>query len=308
MSKPFNLIEFEEPPTPPALLYKYLSPDRIGNVLENRTVRFTQLLNTNDSFEVRATFRQFAGPRFIQMMEKFVRDKITEDHINKKLSSKLAEIGLGHLPLPLAKTLFKNKIGKDITEYMKDEIKSRLPSIQGALNKYKKPEEFLNELGASLLCFSLSETYSSAPMWAHYGANHSGFAIEFDTSNGWFQQNKDTTKSRLQKVNYLDGQLDEPLDDPNAAFISKTLDWSYEKEWRVYCGIGDAERTLGSAADPIHLTSFPVDAVKSIIVGQKAADDTVAAIKDVARRRYAHSKLLRASANRTTHSYDLQPL
>lgn len=308
MGKPLDIIKFGEEPTPPLLVYKYLSPERVTDVLANQTVRFMRLLDTNDSFEVRATFRQFAGPRFIKLMEDFVTEKTTEVHVDKALARKLDEIGMGSMPPVMAKILFKKKFGKDLSVYMKDEMKARLPALMEALNAFQTPEDFLNELGSSLLCFSLSETYISAPMWAHYAVNHTGFVLEFDTGHPWFQHTKDKQRSLLRRVKYVDGQLDEAFDDPHAAFGSKTLDWAYEKEWRVYCGFEHVEKTVGSASDPIHLKAFPADAVTSIIIGHRATDATVAAIKAVAQDKYAHCKLLKASANRTTHSFDLTPL
>ncbi|WP_313591913.1 DUF2971 domain-containing protein [Agrobacterium cavarae] len=235
MNKPFDIVNFGEEPTPPLLVYKYLSPERVTDVLENQTVRFMRLLDTNDSFEVRATFRRFAGPRFVKLMEDFVTEKTTEAHVDKALARKLDEIGLSSMPPIMAKVLFKEKFGKDLSAYMKDEMKARLPALSAALNALQTPEDFLNELGSSLLCFSLSETYTSAPMWAHYAVNHTGFVLEFDTAHPWFRNISDKQKSLLRQVKYVDGQLDEALDDPHAAFGSKTADWAYEKEWRVYC-------------------------------------------------------------------------
>lgn len=65
----FSLDDFDDPPPPPRFLYKYLSAERVGNVLEGGTVRFTPLMNTNDSFEVRATFDKVAGPKFLSMLK-----------------------------------------------------------------------------------------------------------------------------------------------------------------------------------------------------------------------------------------------
>ena len=69
MAETFDLDDFDNPPPPPRYLYKYLSAERVGNVLEGGTVRFTPLMNTNDSFEVRATFDKVAGPKFLSMLK-----------------------------------------------------------------------------------------------------------------------------------------------------------------------------------------------------------------------------------------------
>lgn len=54
MAETFDLDDFDNPPSQPRYLYKYLSAERVGNVLEGGTVRFTPLMNTNDTFEVRS--------------------------------------------------------------------------------------------------------------------------------------------------------------------------------------------------------------------------------------------------------------
>ncbi len=46
MAETFDLDDFDNPPPPPRYLYKYLSAERVGNVLEGGTVRFTPLMNT----------------------------------------------------------------------------------------------------------------------------------------------------------------------------------------------------------------------------------------------------------------------
>ena len=65
-------------------------------------------------------------------------------------------------------------------------------------------------------------------MWGHHANNHRGFVVAFDTSHRWFSTRKDGQKNRLQRVKYFDGKLDEPLNDIQAAFISKLTDWSDE--------------------------------------------------------------------------------
>ncbi|TZG36532.1 hypothetical protein [Agrobacterium sp. B1(2019)] len=67
-----DLFDPEDPKLsepPPPTLYKYMVAERIDGVLEQGMVRFTHLLDTNDSFEVQKTFRRFAGPKLIKIMQ-----------------------------------------------------------------------------------------------------------------------------------------------------------------------------------------------------------------------------------------------
>ncbi|MEL6103471.1 MAG: hypothetical protein AAFQ21_15475 [Pseudomonadota bacterium] len=56
MAESLDPDDFDNPPAPSRYRFNYLSTERVGNVLEGGTVLFTQLLDTNDTFEVRSTF------------------------------------------------------------------------------------------------------------------------------------------------------------------------------------------------------------------------------------------------------------
>lgn len=304
MFPPFTLDDFDPPPAPPPLLYKYLIADRITNVLDEGTVRFTQLLHTNDSFEVRTTFQRFAGPRFVSLLENYVSEKLTDKYVDERLQQLLLEKGVRGVSVHQFKLILQNQHGVSPVDFMRTEIKKFIHLFAGTLNDKASVEAFLHQLGSQLLCFSLSERYDSNPMWAHYAGDHTGFVVAFDTSHTWFLS-KTGAKTRLQKVAYLDGLLDEPLENPQAAFISKTADWSYEREWRLNCGLEDVEKTVGLDSDPIHLLSFPCDAVHSVVVGHKATDDTVERITRSVATNYPKAALFKAQPRRETHTFEL---
>lgn len=169
-------------------------------------------------------------------------------------------------------------------------------------------EQFLRMCGKDLLCFSLSENYDITTMWAYYAENQEGFVLEFDASHPWFANREDPTKTRLHKVRYFDGILDEVLTDPESTFCSKTSHWAHEREWRIYCGHYQIEKTKESAPDPIHLIHFPPDMVRSIIVGSRASDKTIEEIRKIAASRYPLAALWRAAPNNRTTSIDLTSL
>lgn len=141
-------------------------------------------------------------------------------------------------------------------------------------------------------------------MWAHYADNNAGFVVAFDTENAWFRQRKSGEKTRLQKVAYFDGKLDDPFENPRAAFISKTTDWAYEREWRLFIKNGGADLTVGNADDPIQLLEFPPGAVDRIILGPKTRPEVADRIHDAVASRYPHAPLVRAVPNWQTHTYD----
>lgn len=294
---------------PPRYLYKYLCADRVSDVLEAGMVRFSHLLSTNDSFEVRKTFQQFAGPQFVAMLSNYMEKFLTEEKVDEVFAEKIKESGfLSNVCMSEVKAQILTQSGMSIKDLLKIQMQPFIKLAVTELNKSKSPEDLLCELGSKLLCFSLSEAYNIPPMWAHYAGNHTGFVIEFDTEHMWFRRSDDQAKSRLQKVVYLDEVLEEPFINPQAAFISKTTDWKHEREWRLNCGVDKIEKVLGSEIDPIHLVSFPKETVSSIIVGQKATESTIDRLRSVVKRLYPAAVLLMAIPNRTSREYDLMEL
>jgi hypothetical protein len=140
-------------------------------------------------------------------------------------------------------------------------------------------------------CFSKSPVV--APMWAHYGDNHSGFVVEFDV---------DALKAAfpnilIEDVTYrtepsadIAGQLRRAAGTKKprhayflqqtvlaAAYFSKDMAWSYEQECRLldqedYC------ETIG-----VHkILQIPIACCTALISGKQAAPDTVLRTKDIA--------------------------
>lgn len=303
----FKPEDFTLSDPPPPHLYKYMVADRVEDMLDGGMVRFTHLLDTNDSFEVRKMFRQFAGPRFMEIMKSAALAKMTPDYIEQQIQKKLAEAGL-NIPSTLVRELLQQKHGMSIEEFMRSQMGGLIEMFSGALNLAKPPEEFLTEIGSILLCFSLSERYDIASMWAHYGGNHTGLVVAFDTDHPWFKSDSDPTESKLQKIKYLDKQNDELFDDLQAAFSSKATDWAYEREWRINCAMKQVEKTINLGANKIHLRSFPPETVTSVIVGAKASNETVERIRDVLKRKYRHARLQRTMPQQMTGTFVLNDI
>lgn len=301
----FSLDDFDNPPPPSRYLYKYLSAERVGNVLEGGAVRFKPLLDTNDTFEVRSTFDKLAGPKMLSMLADQMDNTLSEESVRKLTADMLKENGLGWLPPELALQFAEQQYGGNFMGLLRAQMQQAVDTmLVPHFNDPENAKKLLEKLGRDLLCFSLSERMDSPPMWAHYADNNAGFVVAFDTENAWFHQRKSGEKIRLQKVAYFDGKLDEPLENPQAAFISKTTDWAYEHEWRLYIKNGEADLTVGNADDPIQLLKFPPEAVDRIILGAKTRPEIADRIRDAVASRYPHAPVMRAVPNRQSHTYD----
>jgi hypothetical protein len=74
--------------------------------------------------------------------------------------------------------------------------------------------------------FCMSESPTSAPMWAHYASNGEGIALEFSINSDFFQTYP------LAKVNYSSRRP--TVKNPGKALTTKSREWKYEKEWRCF--------------------------------------------------------------------------
>lgn len=112
----------------------------------------------------------------------------------------------------------------------------------------------------------LSEADDSLLMWAHYANNHSGMCVEYEL----LEINKQLGFSPIpviysdERVRFCTMNMDTIDADSVGIFIesltSKSLEWSYEKEWRIIqdnvaCGTNWNEEKKGALLEMIRPTS-----------------------------------------------------
>ncbi len=306
--EPLHFASSDTRPHPPNSLFKYLAPERVGDVLESGNLKFTQMSNTNDIFEVRRTFERIAGPRFRELVAGIERDITTKPNLEASLIKKLSE-RLGRPPNRNERRAALSAFYKQgMDKQFREELALGASQFADQFNTDEAREQFLQMVGSRMLCLSLSEDFGIPPMWAHYASNNTGFVIEFFTDHWWFKNKSDASKTRLHQVHYVDGIIDEFFDNPEAAFGSKTTSWSYEKEWRMYCGPDEIEKTILAQPDPIHLVSFPSELVKSIIIGSRASIETREHIQIAVSTRYPKASIHLAIPNKRTSLIELTDL
>jgi hypothetical protein len=97
-------------------------------------------------------------------------------------------------------------------------------------------QSFVESYG--ILC--LSESPDNALMWSHYASDHTGLVFEFDVTHWFFDQSYSSSMPtrHLKQVIYQThlSLLPHPLpyaENLYAFWLTKTTDWSYEREWRI---------------------------------------------------------------------------
>lgn len=287
--------DFDALPAPPELVYKYVSGERT-DVLEHARIRFTPPINTNDIFEVRQTFELLIGPKAQQIFD----EQIKQSNINQILAKTMNDMGLGQLSLESMKLLMESVHGVSLEQYVRGSTQDRIIPY---MNSPKTMDDLLMKVGHNLICLSFSETPYCSPLWAHYADNSRGFVIAFKTTGAFFHRGEEGERNGLFRIRYRDEKLREPLDNPVEALMSKTSDWAYEREWRLYTKRDDADLILGKVPDEIHLVSFPKATVDRVILGPRASIELETKIRNILDTQYNSVPLVRLRADRSTASF-----
>lgn len=174
---------------------------------------------------------------------------------------------------------FKRLSEKQLTQNYNRIIKNKIPDFVNNIELFLNQVTSSIQKSSSVACFS--EDIESVLMWSHYADSHKGFALEYDNRNIKMECTKCEkrlnnecnqwtlgtiypviyTKERFDATEYasyyLKSILTHQFKQPDAvipdisvfikAFLHKSLDWKYEKEWRMIfnvCGCSDYSKRI----------------------------------------------------------------
>jgi hypothetical protein len=244
--------------------YKYVVPDRV-DVLSNLKIRFTQPSALNDPFES------------FPAIQTSLNSREAKRYARQRIGQMAREGGLPQTP---ARSHIRD-LRRDFLEWC-DERHGDKAAEQLQI----RARAMCDRLGL-LLC--MSKVPNNILMWSHYAKAHSGLVIEFDSNHEFF-------KYATQDVIYSSERPVWNVDDsrhPAGMEHIKSLDWAYEQEVRKTEMVGGKQLQLQNgkdfvAADPdwvpdpysIHFFDLPSDLITGVIVGWKAAEESIRAIRD----------------------------
>ena len=200
---------------------------------------------------------------------------------------------LERLPLPpelkaLGKRLILQQYGAaDVTRMMKQVLPDIIERGRPRLGRNVQ-----ERVGERIGVLSLAESARNLLMWAHYGACHRGFAIEFDGSHAFFRQTvPPAIIGRLMKVVYATKRPAMVAYDPSVAveiyasrfitdlLLTKGEDWAYEQEWRMVLPLDDQQNYPHEVDGRFHLFPVPREAIRGVVIGARASDATKLSIR-----------------------------
>lgn len=234
------------------MLHKYMCSDRAMEVLRTNQVFFPLASRFNDPFDCAILFEHEIAPEeFVEAAYRMYRqDGHDWESIKKILDADLKADG----------TLTDRKRAE----------------ILAVANEFK-------ESNAQLGVLSLSEDPVSLLMWAHYGQQHCGVCVGFERSPTNTLGDDEITHPVEYSDIYPEARFVE-ITKGNATLSRKVLytkarDWSYEKEWRLTCKLGD------------QLQDVP-GKVLQVILGVRTTPEVAAAFKEECSKR--HVRLLQS--------------
>ena len=173
---------------------------------------------------------------------------------------------------------FKSPLGEKVLSHLLRIIKNKgnagdlLIDVKISYDEISIREHIIKTTG--VCCFFASAPTNSL-MWAHYGDNHKGFCVEYETN-----QSHDKYIESMFEINYMsklpEVSPEELLFSPNLTMTrvvsSKSEIWSYEKEYRIILinALSGADKGTGKTIQlPEWLTPTKV------ICGANQIDDEV---------------------------------
>lgn len=175
-----------------------------------------------------------------------------------------------------------------------------LDRLEGALPRLNA--EVRSHLASSkILC--LTESPDNPVMWTHYADTHRGCVIrlrdypELDSPYRTAKPVRYVAEApRLVDEEFLSDMLSGRTSFDTSTLLerlvyTKSADWAYEREWRIYSGNG---RKKDAAHEDLRFGSFELDAV---LFGLDTSDEHRSSLTQLVRKMYPRAKLLRARRN-----------
>lgn len=241
----------------PQKLYKYRAVNGFSlDNLENNSVWLNSPYEYNDPYE-------FFEKNDIDSLLKTIEKK----HFKELISYFLNEIDLPKNILDEAKNLNEplDFISKYIIRTSSNYSESEIDNIVDSLNKIstQRVEEILREkitfTQNTMKVCSFCESPEVLLMWSHYAESHKGICIEYAIER-W--HNNDIRRRLLFPVIYSNDIYDSTkhLENyilnlefnnlyPIISGTRKSLDWKYEKEWRLIFQIGESFKSQNYLMD-----------------------------------------------------------
>lgn len=270
-------------------LFKFIaSPDAVPFLL-NGSVKFTPIPELNDPSELVPTLDREAVVETLNRLRADGYSDADMEHLRQQ-GNLLQALAPKFQAITAPAT--KAEASRLIRSWFYDDI-STLDRLLS---------ETAREISSKVGLFCLTQRFDSLPMWAHYAANATGLAVEFQGLEEVFKGDNTGVLRQLAPVIYQRepyGVTFDPASHRNLFFV-KFLDWSYEQEVRVVLPLSEC-RSHNTGDKVLYTHNIPRQSIARLILGwnMKAEDvSTVETLVDqidpevaVSRARFVRGKV-----------------
>lgn len=174
---------------------------------------------------------------------------------------------------------------------------------------------FYQGLDQSAGVLSLTKKRDNLLMWAHYGQQHMGMVIGFDSEHPFFNQKLHSGDDfrHLRRVKY---SQDRPMirlseeEDFARILLTKSPEWAYEDEWRMILPLEASDAVHEHRGNKVYLFQFPHNCVKEIIFGVRMDMEVRKEILEYIHtsQKYRSAKILEAKLDSEEFKLNFLPL
>lgn len=259
-------------------------------VLANQTLRWSTPGTLNDPYDMQFDLRYEVDQ---QAVRRLALEKLWEAYRGAPVAVENifgVLVGAIRAQIPsMQREEFEANYAEAIFESM-DKLEGALPRLNADVR---------SQLASSkILC--LTESPDNPVMWTHYADTHCGVVIRLRNCPEF-----DSPYSTAVPVNYvaetprlIDEQILSDMLSSRASFdahallsrlvYTKSAEWSYEREWRVFSGDG---RKRVMPHDDLRFGSFEMDAV---LFGLTTSTEDRLSLTELVQKLYPHAELLQA--------------
>lgn len=293
--------------------YKYLSPLAARAVLETGSFRWSSPRMFNDPFDIQ--YDLHLG---------FTEDEIHDATIDRL--GRLAREGrryeinaenptalLFNSLLDILNQAMPGMSDAQIRENFSDVIREGFQGMNRALPRFHAE---MRDIQQKSSVFCVSEIPDSLLMWSHYADSHRGVVLKLnclpEQGSALCVATPVKYQEEMPKFATLEDWLDStfgvrPLTPARVNEImttTKSLEWAYEKEWRLVSSFRTEEETKGGIA---HYPFFKEE-IGEVVLGCRMSDDDKHHIARILAVHYPHVELFQARTNDREFKLDFERL
>lgn len=279
------------------IVYKYTRARHIPSILEWRRFAFPRVAELNDPFEssVDATLRELRSDyrKDYKALPYHARQPVVKYRIGH-----MTDFGVNPSFDPHNENIDRHNAEIDKQNRQLHRLNEQLSEGIDLL------ERFRSDVGV----LSLTRDSTNVVMWAHYAENSTGVCIGIDSAHPFFTDycptggefSKHSVLFQIASVSYEPRRPDYSGDSTSGyvrkAFFTKYMKWSYEEEVRLLRPITESATTA-----PVRLFELPLDAIREVIIGNRASDSTRELVETLASN-MPHARLLLAEVPKNEYA------